>query len=202
MLKLYDYPDCPFCQKVRVVLAEKDLEYEKIFVDLRKQEQKSQDFLRLNPYGKVPVLVDEDEVVYESTIINEYLEDEYPLPRLMPEDSGGRARVRMLEDYCDNLFIPPTTMLLTQLRQPEPERDGQRVEQAREELRRGLFFLRDRLVSNEYLVGHEFTLADAAFAPRIMVLGRLGIELEPALSSVQAWIDRIRVRPSVRGLGL
>jgi RNA polymerase-associated protein len=201
MLRLYDYPDCPFCQKVRVVLAEKDLEYEKIFVDLRKQEQKSPDFLRLNPYGKVPVLVDEDEVIYDSTVINEYLEEEYPLPRLMPEDSQGRARVRLLEDYCDNSFIPPTTMLLTQLRKSDAERDAQRVEQAREELRRGLYFLRDRLAS-EFLVGKEFTLADAAFAPRIMVLGRLGVELEPALSSVQAWIDRIRARPSVRSLGL
>ena len=202
MLKLYDYPDCPFCQKVRVVLAEKDLEYEKIFVDLRKGDQKLPDFLRLNPYGKVPVLVDEEEVIYDSTIINEYLEEEYPLPRLMPEDSQGRARVRMLEDYCDNSFIPPTTMLLTQIRKTDAERDGQRVEQAREELRRGLYFLRDRLGSQEYLVGREFTLADASFAPRIMVLGRLGIELEPALAPVQAWIERIRMRPSVRGLGL
>ena len=202
MLKLYDYPDCPFCQKVRVVLAEKDLEYEKIFVDLRKQEQKLPEFLRLNPYGKVPVLVDEDEVVYDSTIINEYLEDEYPLPRLMPEDSQGRARVRMLEDYCDNSFIPPTTMLLTQLRRSDAERDQQRVEQAREELRRTLYYLRDKLVGHEYLIGKEFGLADASFAPRIMVLGRLGIELEPALAPVQAWIDRIRARPSVRGLGL
>ncbi len=202
MLKLYDYPDCPFCQKVRVVLAEKDLEYEKIFVDLRKQEQKLPDFLRLNPYGKVPVLVDEDEVVYDSTIINEYLEDEYPLPRLMPEDSQGRALVRMLEDYCDNSFIPPTTMLLAQLRKPDGERDQQRVEQAREELRRALYYLRDKLPGHEYLVSKEFTLADAAFAPRIMVLGRLGVELEPALAPVQAWIDRIRARPSVRGLGL
>ena len=202
MLKLYDYPDCPFCQKVRVVLAEKDLEYEKIFVDLRKQEQKLPDFLRLNPYGKVPVLVDEDEVVYDSTIINEYLEDEYPLPRLMPEDSQGRAQVRMLEDYCDNSFIPPTTMLLTQLRKTDAERDMQRVEQARDELRRGLYFLRDRLGSHEYLVGGEFTLADASFAPRLMVLGRLGVELEPALASVQAWIDRVRGRASVRALGL
>jgi len=202
MLKLYDYPDCPFCQKVRVVLAEKDLEYEKIFVDLRKQEQKLPDFLKLNPYGKVPVLTDEDEVVYDSTIINEYLEDEYPLPRLMPEDSGGRARVRMLEDYCDNSFIPPTTMLLAQLRKPESERDQQRVEQAREELRRALYYLRDRLSGHEYLVGKEFGLADAAFAPRIMVLGRLGIELEPSLAPVQGWIDRIRSRSSVRSLGL
>ena len=202
MLKLYDYPDCPFCQKVRVVLAEKDLEYEKIFVDLRTGEQKTSDFLRMNPYGKVPVLVDEDEVIYDSTIINEYLEEEYPLPRLMPEDSQGRARVRMLEDYCDNSFIPPTTMLLAQLRKPEAERDAQRVEQARDELRRALYYLRDRLGGQEYVVGREFTLADAAFAPRIMVLGRLGIELEPALAPVQAWIDRVRSRSSVRSLGL
>src|SRR5438046_1191416 len=202
MLKLYDYPDCPFCQKVRVMLAEKDLEYEKIFVDLRKQEQKSPDFLRLNPYGKVPVVVDEEEVIYDSTIINEYLEDEYPLPRLMPEDWQGRARVRLLQDYCDNSFIPPTTMLLAQLRKADAEREQQRVEQAREELRRSLYFLRDALGGREYLVGKEFTLADMAFAPRIMVLGRLGVELEPALAPVQTWIDRIRARPSVRGPGL
>src|SRR5947199_4136424 len=115
MLKLYDYPDWPFCQKVRVVLAEKDLEYEKIFVDLRKQEQKLPDFLRLNPYGKVPVLVDEDEVIYDSTIIDESLREEYPLPRLLPEVPQGRVRARMLEDYCANSFIPPRPLLLAQV---------------------------------------------------------------------------------------
>lgn len=202
MLKLYDYPDCPFCQKVRVVLAEKDLEYEKVFVDLRKQEQKAPEFVRMNPYGKVPVLVDEDEVIYDSTIINEYLEDEYPLPRLMPEDSQARALARMLEDYCDNSFIPPTTTLLAQLRKPEAERDAPRVEQAREELRRCLYHLRDRLEGNEFLTGKEFTIADAAFAPRMIVLGRLGFEFEPALAPVQAWLERVRVRPSVKALGL
>jgi glutathione S-transferase len=93
-------------------------------------------------------------------------------------------------------------MLLAQLRKPQAEQDVQRVEQAREELRRCLYFLRDKLDGNEYLVGHEFTLADAAFAPRMMVLGRLGFEFEPALAPVQAWLDRIRSRPSVRGLGL
>jgi glutathione S-transferase len=202
MLKLYDYPDCPFCQKVRVVLAEKDLEYEKVFVDLRRQEQKATEFLRMNPYGKVPVLVDDEETIYDSTIINEYLEDEYPLPRLMPEDSQGRAKVRLLEDYCDNSFIPPTTTLLAQMRKPEAERDAQRVEQAREELRRCLYFLRDQLDGKEFLVGPEFSLADASFAPRMIVLGRLGFEFEPALAPVQAWLDRVRTRPSVRALGL
>lgn len=204
MLRLYNYPDCPFCQKVRVVLAEKDLEYEVRLVDLRKQDQKTPEFLALNPYGKVPVLVDDETVVYDSTIINEYLEDEYPSTPLMPgpEDSAGRARVRILEDYCDNSFIPPTTVLLAQALKPEGERDEQRVEQARDELRRCLYYLREHLDGNEYLAGDSFTIADAAFAPRMMVLGRLGFEFEPALAPVQQWLDRIRTRPSVAQLGL
>lgn len=202
MLKLYDYPDCPYAQKVRVVLAEKELEYETVLVDLRKQEQRAPEFLRLNPLGKVPVLVDDDEVICDSTIINEYLEDEYPHPRLMPEDSQGRARARWLEDYCDNEFIPYTTQLLVQLRKPDAERDVQQVEQIRDRLRRGLYLLRDRLDGSEYLVGPEFGLADAAWAPRMLVLGRLGFEFEPALAPVQAWVDRVRTRPSVRALGL
>ena len=202
MLKLYDSPECPFCQKTRIVLAEKDLSYELTPVDLQAGEQKRPEFIKLNPFGKVPVLIDEDEVIYDSTIINEYLEDEYPLPHLLPEDSQGRARARVLEDYCDNSFIPPTTTLLAQIRKVEAERDGQRVEQARDELRRSLYYLRDKLNGEDFLVGREFSLADAAFAPRIMVLGRLGFELEPALAPVQAWIDRLRTRPSVRGLGL
>jgi len=202
MLKLYNYPDCPFCQKVRVVLAEKDLEYEKVLVDLRKQDQKTPEFLQLNPYGKVPVLVDEDTVVYDSTIINEYLDEEYPIPALMPEDSQSKAQVRTLEDYCDNSFIPPTTVLLAQALKPEGERDEPRVEQAREELRRCLYFLREKLDGRQYLVGSQFTLADAAFAPRMIVLGRLGFEFEPALAPVQQWVERIRARPSVASLGL
>ncbi len=202
MLKLYDYPDCPYAQKVRVVLVEKELEYETVLVDLRKQEQRTPEFLRLNPLGKVPVLVDDDAVIGDSTIINEYLEDEYQATRLMPEDSQGRAQVRWFEDYCDNEFIPYTTQLLVQLRKPDAERDVQQVEQIRERLRRGLFLLRDRLDSGEFIVGKDFTLADAAWAPRMLVLGRLGFEFEPALASVQAWVDRIRSRPSVRALGL
>jgi glutathione S-transferase len=203
MLKLYNYPDCPFCQKVRVVLEEKDLEYETVLVDLRKQDQKTPEFLQLNPYGKVPVLVDDDTVVYDSTVINEYLEDEYPIPALLPaEDSQRCAKVRSLEDYCDNSFIPPTTMLLSQALRPEGERDDQRIEQAREELRRCLYYLREQLDGNQFLAGDEFSIADAAFAPRMMVLGRLGCEFEPALAPVQAWLERVRARPSVKNLGL
>src|SRR5437899_12124391 len=101
-------------------------------------------------------------------MINDYLEGEYPLPRLLPEDSQARARARVREDYCDNSFIPPTTTLLAQIRKTEAERDGQRVEQARDELRRALYYLRDKLNGQEYRAGREFSLADAAVAPHIM----------------------------------
>lgn len=200
MIRLYDYPDCPFCQKVRVVLAEKDLEFEKVLVDLHKGEQKAPEFLKLNPYGKVPVLVDDDVVVYDSTIINEYLDEEYPIPALMPEDSASRARVRLLEDFCDNSFIPPAGLVLAELHKPEAERDAEKVRRCQGEVGRVLGRLENQLEGKEFLVG-DFSLADVAFVPRVIILSQLGVELEARLQNVAAWIGRLRERASVRGLG-
>ncbi len=201
MIRLYDYPDCPFSQKVRVVLAEKDLEYERVHVDLHKGEQRSPEFLKLNPYGKVPVLIDEDIVVYDSTIINEYLDEEYPNPPLMPEDSAGRARVRLLEDFADNSFTPPAGMVMAELHKPEGERDSERIRKYQGELARVLARLEAALDNKEFLAG-EFSLADVAFVPRILVLSQLGVEVDARLQNVGAWIARLRERPSVRVLGL
>jgi glutathione S-transferase len=201
MIRLYDYPDCPFCQKVRVVLAEKDLEYERVHVDLHKGEQKTPEFLKLNPYGKVPVLVDEDTVVYDSTIINEYLDEEYPNPLMMPEDSAGRARVRLLEDFADNSFTPAAGMILAELHKPEAEQDSERVRRYQGEITRVLGRLEAILAGKEFLVG-DFSLAEVAFVPRLLALAQLGIELDPRLESVAAWIARLRERPSVLILGV
>src|SRR6478672_2876759 len=91
MIKLYTYPASSNSRKVRVVLLEKGLEFERVTIDLAKREQKSPEYLKIHPFGTVPALDDEGFVVYDSTIINEYLEDEYPYPPLMPKDSEGRA---------------------------------------------------------------------------------------------------------------
>jgi glutathione S-transferase len=200
MMKLYDYPDCPFAQKVRVVLAEKELEYEKVFVDLRTGEHRQNaEFLKLNPYGKVPVLIDDEVVVYDSTIINEYLEDEYPHPALMPEDSGLRARVRTLEDYCDNSFLPSAGFVQAELSKPQAEQDAERLQRYRTELTRGLKRLEAFLGGKEYLVG-EFSLADVSFVPAILILPRLGVDVDPNLRGVTAWANRLKARPSVKTL--
>jgi glutathione S-transferase len=201
MIKLYHYPDCPYSQKVRVVMAEKELEYERVLVDLRKNEQRAAEFLKLNPYGKVPVLIDEEIVIYDSTIINEYLEEEYPTPSLMPDDSAGRARVRLLEDFCDNSFIPPTLIILAELARPQAERDMEKLKRFQGEIARVLAHLDAQLDNKQHLVG-EFSLADCAFAPRLMILPQLGVEIDPRLQNVSSWASRMRERPSVRALGL
>jgi glutathione S-transferase len=199
MMKLYDYPDCPFAQKVRVVLAEKELEYEKVFVDLRTGEHRQNaEFLKLNPYGRVPVLIDDEVVVYDSTIINEYLEEEYPHPSLMPEDSNGRARVRTLEDYCDNSFLPSAGFVQAELSKPQAEQDGERLQRYRNELSRGLKRLESFLGGKEFLVEGQFSLADIAFVPALLILPRLGVDVEPNLRGVAAWINRLKQRPSIK----
>ena len=199
MLKLYDSAECPFCQKTRIVLAEKDLSFETIPVDLKAGEQKRPEFLKLNPFGKVPVLIDDEVIVYDSTIINEYLEDEYPHPQLMPQDSAARARVRTLEDYADNAFLLVTGQLMHELRKPEGERDQQRLQNARQQVMQMLAVIDGSLAGKSWLVGN-FSLADVAYAPRVVILPALGITLDPEWRNVAAWIQRLNQRASIHDL--
>jgi len=199
MIKLYDFPQSPYCQKVRLVLAEKDLSYETIFVDLTKNAQKTPDFLRLNPYGKVPVLIDEGEVVYDSTVINEYLEDEYPHPPLMPTESGERARVRIFEDFADTSFTAQGGALAAERRKPAEQVDQQLVQRYQAGLVQILELLERYLEGKEYVAG-AFSLADLAFVPRLLMLPGLGVEIPARLKNVLAWSERLVQRASVQQL--
>lgn len=199
MMKLYDFPQSPYCQKVRLVLAEKDLSYEKIFIDLTKNAQKTPDFLRLNPYGKVPVLIDDGEVIYDSTVINEYLEDEYPHPPLMPVQSGERARVRIFEDFADTSFTAQGGALAAELRKPAEQVDQQLVQRYRAGIVQILELLDRYLEGKEYVAG-AFSLADLAFVPRLLMLPALGVEVPARLKNVLGWSERLLQRASVNQL--
>lgn len=197
-MTIYDYPGCPFGRKVRIVLAEKELEFDSVTVDLAKGQQRSDEFRRLNPFGKVPVLVDEGSVVYESTIINEYLNDEYPHPpELLPEDSGERARIRLLVDFADRAFTLPVMALEREAK--ATEKDEARAAAARDAVAQALRMLDRELATREYL-GEDFTLADVAFAPALLMLGQVGVTIDPALSNVTAWKARLLARPSIANL--
>ena len=101
MLDLYHNDMSACAQKVRVTLAEKGLQWESHHLDLRAGDQQKPGYLKLNPRGVVPTLVDNGKVVRESTVIMEYLDDEYPEPQLRPAESYGRAQMRLWTKRLD-----------------------------------------------------------------------------------------------------
>jgi len=196
-MTLYDHPDCPYGMKVRIVLAEKDMDCEMVTVDMQSGQHRQPEFLKLNPFGRIPVLVDEGCVIYDSTIINEYLDDEYPEPALRPAASDERARVRLLEDYADTAFTLPAMALQNELAKAATARDESRVKAARDVVVKALEMLNRELEGKEYLAGDSFSLADVAFAPMALQVEKLGVHLDNTLKNVKAWVQRLAMRPSI-----
>lgn len=110
-LTLYHSVESTCAQKVRLVLKEKGLQWEEIRLNLRRGDQFSPEYLRLNPKAVVPTLIHDDEVIRESTIINEYIDDSFPEPALKPAESGQRARMRLLVKAFDDEVHPSIGIL-------------------------------------------------------------------------------------------
>jgi glutathione S-transferase len=196
MIKLYTFPPSTNSRKVRIALLEKGLEFERVNVDLSKREQKSPEYLKIHPFGQIPTLDDEGFIIYDSTVINEYLEDEYPYPSLMPSDSEGRARARLLEDLRDTHFNPYFVQIIHEMRKPEGERDSQRIDNAKAEIIKCFDRIEAELEGKEYLAG-PFSLADVAFMSNLDLLDRFGIPVAPdKYKNTVAWIARLKARPS------
>ncbi|MEA2658367.1 MAG: glutathione S-transferase [Candidatus Binatota bacterium] len=196
MIKLYTFPPSTNSRKVRIALLEKGLEFERVNVDLSKREQKNPEYLKIHPFGQIPALDDEGFVIYDSTVINEYLEDEYPYPPLMPSDSEGRARARLMEDFRDTHFNPYFVHIIQETRKPEGERDEQRIQNAKAEITKGLDRIESELQDREYLAG-PFSLADVAFMSNLELLDRFSIPVDAnKYKKTVAWIDRLKARPS------
>jgi glutathione S-transferase len=199
MIKLYDFKSSPNCQRVKVVLAEKNLPYEIVPIDLRKQEQKTPEYLKLNPYGKVPVLTDDSTVLYESCIINEYLNEKYPTPPLMPADLGKRAKVRILIDYGLAHLDGPYQKLRMELMKDPKEQNKEIIESAKTELRKLLQRFETELGDQPYLVG-DFSLADAALITRFTRLEGFAVIPDSSLPRLGKYLERMKERPSVKAI--
>ncbi len=198
-IKLYDFQSSPNCQRVKVALEEKKIPYEILPVDLRKGEQKKPDFLKLNPYGKVPVIIDGETVLYESCIINEYLEEKYPEPSLMPKDPAKKAKVRILIDYGLNHLDSPYQKLRQELMKEEKERSQQTIETSKQDLKNLLQRFEREIGSQPYLAG-EFSLLDAALIPRFLRMEGFGVLPDASLPRLGEWVRRVKERPSVRAM--
>jgi len=199
MLKLYDFKSSPNCQRVKVVLAEKNLPYDIVPVDLRKQEQKKPEYLKLNPYGKVPVLTDDFTVLYESLIINEYLNEKYPDPPLMPKDPGGKAKARILIDYGMAHFDSAYQKLRMELMKDPKEQSQPVIDGAKSDLKKLLQRFEDEIGDQPYLMG-DFSLVDADLIPRFTRLEGFGVLPDPALPRLGKYMERMKARPSVKAI--
>ena len=199
MIKLYDFKSSPNCQRVKIVLAEKNLPYEIMPVDLRAKEQRTPEYLKLNPYGKVPVLTDDGTVLYESCIINEYLEEKYPSPPLMPKDPGQKAKARILIDYGMAHFDSPYQKLRMELMKEQKDQNQQVIEDVKGDLKRLLKRFEDELGGQGYLLG-EFSLVDADLLPRFTRLEGFGVLPDPSLPRLEKYLEKVKARPSVKAI--
>jgi glutathione S-transferase len=180
MLTLYDAARCPYCARVRILLAEKEILYETVEIDL---ENRPAWLYEKNPVGRVPVLEDGDFVLPESRVIMEYLEERHPEPPLLPSGPAERALVRLWFERFDELSRPYYRVVF----------EGEAAEALDAELAK----LDATLAASPYLAGSQFSHADIAYVPWIIrAQARAGIDLGRH-ENLRRWLARLVERRSV-----
>ena len=196
MLKLYYHPASTFARRVRMQLLEKDLPHELIALDMAAGAHRQPEYRALNPYGRVPTLVDGDLVLYESNAILCYLEAAHPQPPLLPGGLQDRARVDMHMRLCDvQMGRHAGAILFPKRFLPRERWNLEAIAAAKVEVEKHCDILERELSGREYLVAGQFTLAEIAYAPFLQFLALMEITPQPA---VAAWAQRILARPSAR----
>jgi RNA polymerase-associated protein len=189
MMVLYSGTTCPFSQRCRLVLFEKGMDFEIRDVDLF---NKPEDISVMNPYGQVPILVERDLILYESNIINEYIDERFPHPQLMPADPLMRARARlMLFNFEKELFVHVHVLESERAKANDKSHD-----KARAEIRDRLTTLAPLFLKNKYMLGDEFSMLDVAVAPLLWRLDHYGIELSKTAAPLMKYAERIFSRPA------
>ena len=181
MITLYDADRCPYCARVRIVLAEKGVDYETTVVDL---DDRPAWLYEKNPLGRVPVIEEDTFVLAESAVINEYLEERYPEPPLLPADPAARALARMQIFRFDELSGPYYAL-----------RRGEHG--ARERLDSQLAQLDALLEAQPFLTGSRFGLADIAYVPWILrARDRMDVDVA-RFAALDDWLERSSQRASI-----
>ena len=186
MMQLYSGTTCPFSQRCRFVLYEKGMDFQIIDVDLY---NKPEDIAVMNPYNRVPVLVERDLILYESNIINEYIDERFPHPQLMPADPVMRARARLfLLQHGEGAVLADR---------------GARVGQGKAGREARASTSRDRLIEiapvftkHKHMLGDDFTMLDVAIAPLLWRLDHYGIKLGKPAAPLMKYAERIFSRPA------
>jgi len=195
-VEVYSAPVCPFCRRVRIALIEKKIAHSVIDLDLA---NKPDWFLKMSLYKKVPGLKWGEDTIWESSVINEYIEEVYPEPALLPKDPRGRAWARFWIDYC-NVKFATTSYKLTVSQTPE------KIQANTQDLLNQLSFIEKEALSNgndgPYWLGGKFSLVDASYYPffeRFCVIEHhQGFTITSNYPKIRAWIAAMREHPAVK----
>ncbi len=179
MMNLYSGTTDPFSHRCRIVLFEKGMDFQVIDVDLF---NKPEDIAVINPYNRVPVLVDRDLVLYESNIINEYIDERFPHPQLMPPDPIMRARARQLLHTFELELFTHVHVL---------EKTPKSADKERAYIRDQLTQLAPMFTKQKFLLGAAFSMLDVAIAPLLWRLDHYGIELPRSAAPLMKYAERI-----------
>ena len=185
MMVLYSGTTCPFSHRCRFVLFEKGMDFEIRDVDLF---NKPEDISVMNPYGQVPILVERDLILYESNIINEYIDDRFPHPQLMPADPVMRARARLfLFRFEQEMFSH-----VISIEKGTPKQ----ADKGRQTIRDALTQIAPVFAKQKFMLGEEFSMLDVAIAPLLWRLDHYGIQLGKQAAPIMKYAERLFSRPA------
>ena len=191
MMVLYSGTTCPFSHRCRFVLFEKGMDFEIRDVDLF---NKPEDVAVMNPYGQVPILVERELILYESNIINEYIDERFPHPQLMPGDPVDRARVRLfLLNFEKELFSHVATL---EAHARHGKANDKAMDKARAHIRDRLTQMAPVFLKNKFILGENFSMLDVALAPLLWRLDFYGIDLSKNAAPLLKYAERIFARPA------
>lgn len=194
-IQLYFAKASTFSQRTRVVLLEKGIDFTPIEIDL---QSKPDGYTQISRYGKVPAIKHGDVEIYESAIINEYLDEVFPEPPLLPRDPAAKAIARIWIDYANTRFVPAFNKFLR-------GKDSQEQEQGRKEFTEALLYIeQEGLGKGDYLLGDQFSLVDISFYPwfeRLPLLEHFRKFTLPAETPhLQTWWNSLSDRHSIQAV--
>jgi len=196
MIKIYGAPRSS-AGRCYLMLEELCLPYETMSVDMRAKEHKSEAFLKLNPNGKIPVLVDGDLAIWESIAINHYLADKYR-PELLGKTPAERGVQQQWSTWAMTDLQPPLVDLIIQFMfTPEDKRNMALVEKAREKIPPMLGILDQALAGNDYILGKSVSVADFNLASVVNIALSFEFDLS-SFGHLSAWLERMKARPSFK----
>ena len=196
MIKLYGNPRTS-AGRCYLMLEECELKYEVVDLDIKSKQHKSQEYLKLNPNGKVPTLIDGDFVIWESLAINRYLAEKYK-PELLGKSIESKSLIEQWSVWALAEFQPPLIDIIIQtMFVPAPQKDEKIIERAKAKLPEKFGVLNKSLENKEYMVDDKYSLADINLASVANIGLGLGMSYKE-YPHISTWLEKIKSRPAYK----